>query len=157
TAKLSAVLRQISTMPEVAAVTSPYEPHGTAQISRDGRTAYATVNFTKQSALLAKADITRVINAAEAARAPSLDIQLGGQAIRSTEQRSMGFTSAIGVLAAAVVLFIAFGSLLAMLLPLAAAIAGVGGGLMLITPLSHAMGIVNFAPTLATLIGLGVG
>jgi RND superfamily putative drug exporter len=160
--KLSAVLRQISTMPEVAAVTSPYGPHGAAQngaaqISRDGRIAYATVNFTKQAGSLATADITRVINAAEAARAPGLDVQLGGQAIGSTEQPSLGITATIGVLAAALVLFIAFGSLLAMLLPLAAAIAGVGGGLMLITPLSHAMSVVNFAPDLGALIGLGVG
>jgi putative drug exporter of the RND superfamily len=161
-AKLSAVLRQISVMPEVTAVASPYGPpsaghNGAAQISRDGRTAYATVNFTKQDTLLATADITRVINAAEAARAPGLDVQLGGQAISRVSQPSIGITSAIGVLAAAVVLFIAFGSLLAMLLPLAAAVAGVGGGMMLIAPLTHAVSIIDFAPKLATLIGLGVG
>jgi putative drug exporter of the RND superfamily len=155
--RLSTVLRQISTMPEVAAVTSPYGPRGAAQISRDGRIAYATVNFTKQGSSLAKADITRVINAAEAARVPGLDVQLGGQAIGSTEQPPLGITATIGVLAAAVVLFIAFGSLLPMLLPLAAAIAGVGGGMMLITPLSHAMSVVYFAPDLGALIGLGVG
>jgi RND superfamily putative drug exporter len=155
--RLSTVLRQISTMPEVAAVTSPYGPRGAAQISRDGRIAYATVNFTKQGSSLAKADITRVISAAEAARVPGLDVQLGGQAIGSTEQPPLGITATIGVLAAAVVLFIAFGSLLPMLLPLAAAIAGVGGGMMLITPLSHAMSVVYFAPDLGALIGLGVG
>ncbi|MBV9447977.1 MAG: MMPL family transporter [Streptosporangiaceae bacterium] len=157
TAKLSAVLRQISAMPEVAAVTSPYGSHGAAQISHDGRIAYATVNFTKQAGLLASADIKRVVNAAEAVRAPGLDVQLGGAAIENTEQPSLGITAMIGVLAAAVVLFLAFGSLLAMLLPLAAAIAGVGGGLMLIAPLSHAMSVVNIAPDLGALIGLGVG
>src|SRR5580704_16099307 len=62
--KLSAVLRHISTMPEVATVTSPYGPNraaqnGAAQVSRDGRIAYATVNFTKQASSLATADITR--------------------------------------------------------------------------------------------------
>ncbi len=118
---------------------SPYGPRGAAQISRDGRIAYAVVNFTRQSNDIAKADITRVINAAEAARAPGLDVQLGGDAIRRTEQSSLGVSSAVGVLAAAVVLFIAFGSLLAMLLPLVTAIAGVGGGLMAIAPLTHAM------------------
>ena len=61
------------------------------------------------------------------------------------------------MLAAAVVLFIAFGSLLAMLLPLITAIAGVGGGLLAITPLTHAMNVVDFAPILGALIGLGVG
>ena len=47
------------------------------------------------------------------------------------------------MLAAAVVLFIAFGSLLAMLLPLVTAIAGAGGGLMAIAPLTHAMNVVH--------------
>ena len=155
--RMSGILEQIAAMPEVAAVVSPYGPHGAAQVSRDGRTAYATVNFAKQANNLAKADITRVIDAAEAARAPGLNVQLGGQAIEQTEQTPLGVSSTVGVLAAAVVLFIAFGSLLAMLLPIVTAIAGVGGGLMAITPLTHAMNVVDFAPILGALIGLGVG
>src|SRR5213078_2843843 len=155
--RINNVLRQVATMPEVAAVVSPYGPHGAAQISRDGRTAYATVDFAKQANNLAKADITRVIEAAKAARAPGLNVQLGGQAIEQTEQTSLGISSTVGVLAAAVVLFIAFGSLLAMLLPIVTAIAGVGGGLMAIAPLTHTMNVVDFAPILGALIGLGVG
>jgi RND superfamily putative drug exporter len=155
--RMSNVLKQIATMPEAAAVISPYGPHGAAQISRDGRTAYATVDFAKQANNLARADINRVIDAAEAARAPGLNVQIGGQAIEQTEQTSLGVSTTVGVLAAAVVLFIAFGSLLAMLLPIVTAIAGVGGGLMAITPLTHAMNVVDFAPILGALIGLGVG
>jgi putative drug exporter of the RND superfamily len=157
TARMSGALKQIATMPEVAAVISPYGPHGAAQISRDGRTAYATVDFSKQANNLAKADITRVIDTAEAARAPGLNVQLGGQAIEQTDQTPLGISSAVGVMAAAVVLFIAFGSLLAMLLPIVTAIAGVGGGLMAIAPLTHTINVVDFAPILGALIGLGVG
>ena len=157
TTRMSRALKQIATMPEIAAVVSPYGPHGAAQISRDGRTAYATVNFTKQANNLGKADITRVIDAAKAARAPGLNVQIGGQAIEQTEQTSLGVSSTVGVLAAAVVLFIAFGSLLAMLLPIVTAIAGVGGGLMAIAPLTHTINVVDFAPILGALIGLGVG
>ena len=157
TTRINNVLKQIATMPEVAAVVSPYGPHGAAQISRDGRTAYATVDFAKQANNLARADITRVTDAAKAARAPGLNVQIGGQAIEQAEQTSLGVSSAVGVLAAAVVLFIAFGSLLAMLLPIVTAIAGVGGGLMAIAPLTHAINVVDFAPILGALIGLGVG
>ena len=156
-ARMTAMLRQVATMPEVAAVVGPYGPRGAAQVSRDGRTAYATVDFARQASALAKADVTRVIDAAKAVRAPGLDVQLGGQAIETTEQAPLSTSSTVGVLAAAVVLFIAFGSLLAMLLPLVTAIAGVGGGLMAITPLTHAMNVVDFAPILGALIGLGVG
>ena len=156
-ARMTGVLNRIATMPEVAAVVSPYGPHGGAQISRDGRIAYATVDFAKQDGSLNKADVNRVVEVAEAAREPGLNVQLDGQAIGRTEQSSLGISSMIGVLAAAVVLFIAFGSLLAMLLPIVTAIAGVGGGLMAIAPLTHAINVVDFAPILGTLIGLGVG
>jgi putative drug exporter of the RND superfamily len=157
TARMSAMLKDVAGMPEVAMVSSPYGPHGARQISGDGRTAYATVDFTKQANDLTKADVTRVIDAAEATRQPGLDVQLGGQAIETSEQSSLSSSSAIGVLAAAVVLFIAFGSLLAMLLPLLTAIAGVVGGLMAVTLLTHVMNVVDFAPILGALIGLGVG
>jgi RND superfamily putative drug exporter len=154
---MSGMLSHVARMPEVAGVVSPYGPRGAAQISRDGRTAYAMVDFTKQASDLAKADITRVIDAAEAAREPGLDVQLGGQAVESTEQVPLSASAAVGVLAAAVVLFLAFGSLLGMLLPLVTAIAGVGGGLMATALLTHAMNVVDFAPILGALIGLGVG
>jgi RND superfamily putative drug exporter len=157
TARMSAMLKDVAGMPEVASVASPYGPHGARQISADGRIAYATVDFTEQASDLQKADITRVISAAEATREPGLNVQLGGQAIESSQQTSLGSSSTIGVLAAAVVLFIAFGSLLAMTLPLLTAIAGVVGGLMAIAPLTHAVNVVDFAPILGALIGLGVG
>jgi len=154
---MSAMLSNLAKMPEVAAVASPYGPHGAAQTSRDGRIAYATVDFTKQDGSLNQADVNRVVGAAKAAREPGLNVQLGGQAIARTEQAPLGITSLIGVLAAAVVLFLAFGSLLALLLPIVTALAGVLGGLMAITPLTHAINVVDFAPILGTLIGLGVG
>jgi len=156
-ARMTSALNRIATMPEVAAVVSPYGPHGAGQISRDSRIAYATVNFTRQADSLANADITRVINAAEAARSPGLNVQVGGDAIQNAEQPPLGFSAVVGLLAAAVVLFIAFGSLLAMLLPIVTAIAGVVSGLMAIAPLTHTMSVVAFAPILGALIGLGVG
>jgi RND superfamily putative drug exporter len=153
--RMSAALTRIATFPEVASVISPYGPAGTAQISQNDRTAYAVVNFTKQSGDLARADVDRVIDAAQAAREPGLDVQLGGQAIEKFPPLSLG--TVVGVAAAAIVLFIAFGSLLATLLPLITALAGVAGGLMAIAPLTHSMSVVTIAPIIATLIGLGVG
>jgi len=156
-ARMAGVLRRVATMPEVAAVASPYGPRGAAQVSRDGRIAYATVQFTGQADTLVKADVTRVINTAEAARAPGLEVQLGGPAIGSAQQTSVRVISAVGVLAAAVVLVIALGSMLGMLLPIITAIAGAGGGLMAIALLTHTMNVTSIAPILGALIGLGVG
>ena len=167
-ARISGMLALVARAPEVAAVTSPYAPPpgsrgggsgsgGQAAISRDGRTAFAAVNFTKRAGNLDKADITRVIAIAQGARAPGLAVELGGDAIQQSEQQPLSGASAIGIAAAAVILFIAFGSLFAMALPIVTAIAGVGSGLLLIAPLSHAVTMVDFAPILGALIGLGVG
>jgi RND superfamily putative drug exporter len=155
--RMSAMLARVSRLPEVASVTSPYLPGGKVQVSPDGRTAYATVNFTKAADDLEKADISRVVAVAAAAREPGLAVELGGKAIADTEQAPLSSASAIGIGAAAVILLIAFGSLLAMALPIVTAVAGVGSGLMLIAPLSHLMSVNGIAPILSALIGLGVG
>jgi RND superfamily putative drug exporter len=157
--RMTAVLTRIATFPKVASVSSPYGPGGAAQISRDGRTGYAVVTFTQQSDVLPHADAIRVIDAAQAAREPGLDVQLGGQAIEGIVQAQapVSVGTVVGVLAAAIVLFIALGSLLATLLPLITALAGVIVGLMAIAPLTHSMSIVEIAPILVALIGLGVG
>jgi RND superfamily putative drug exporter len=155
--RMSAMLARVEHVPEVASVVSPYLPGGKVQISRDGRTAYATVNFTQDADNVSKADINRVISVATAAREPGLAVELGGRAISNTEEAPVSSASAIGVAAAAVILLIAFGSLFAMALPIVTAVAGVGSGLMLMTPLSHLMSVSGIAPILGALIGLGVG
>src|SRR5215475_8622883 len=155
--RMSAMLARVSHLPEVASVTSPYLPGGKIQVSRDGRTAYATVNFTRAADNLDNADVNRVVAVATAAREPGLTVELGGKAISNTEQPPLSSASAIGIGAAAVILFIAFGSLFATALPIVTAVAGVGSGLMLMAPLSHLMSVNGIAPILGALIGLGVG
>ncbi|GLY78424.1 MMPL family transporter [Actinoallomurus iriomotensis] len=155
--RMSAMLARVSHLPEVASVASPYSPGGKVQVSADGRTAYATVNFTKAADDLDHADIKRVIATATAAHEPGLAVELGGKAISNTEQAPPSTMSAIGIGAAAVILLIAFGSLLAMALPIVTAVVGVSMGLMLMAPLSHLMSVNGIAPILGALIGLGVG
>ncbi|WOX15412.1 MMPL family transporter [Streptomyces sp. N50] len=155
--RMTGTLDKISKLSEVSDVTSPYDPQGAAQISKDGRTAYAQVNFAKVQQDLDKSDIQRVIDTAEAARTDGLQVELGGQAIQSTEQTPPATSELVGVVAAAVVLFLAFGSLFAMLLPILTAVAGVGTAILATGLLSHATTIGEIAPTLSALIGLGVG
>src|SRR5215471_339183 len=155
--RMSAMLARVSHLPEVASVASPYLPGGKVQVSPDGRTAYATVNFTKMADNLNNADINRVIATATAAREPGLAVELEGKAISNTEQAPLSSASAIGIGAAAVILLLAFGSLFAMALPIVTAVAGVGSGLMLLAPLSHLITVNGIVPILGALIGLGVG
>ena len=156
-ARITAMLGKVAAAPSVASVISPYSAAGAGQVSRSGQIAYATVVFDAQAATLPVADVNHVISIAEAARAPGLQVELGGQAVETALRPSIGISAVIGLAAAAVVLFIAFGSLLAMLLPLIIAIAALVSGLMTVGLLSHAVSIPSIGPTVATLIGLGVG
>ena len=156
-AEITGMLGKVAHAPAVTAVVSPYSARGAAQVSRSGQIAYATVVFDAQQASLPVPDVTRVVHLAEAARAPGVQVDIGGPAVENALRPSVGISAAVGVLAAAVVLFIAFGSLLAMLLPLAIAIAALVCGLMTTGLVSHAVSIPSAGPTLGILIGLGVG
>ena len=156
-ARITDMLGKIDAAPAVASVISPYSARGAAQVSRSGTVAYATVVFDAQAENLPAPDVTRVIHLAEAARAPGLQVDLGGSAVGNAVRPSVGISAAVGVVAAAVVLFIAFGSLLAMALPLIIAIAALISALMAVGLISHAVTIPSACPTLGILIGLGVG
>jgi RND superfamily putative drug exporter len=138
-------------------LTSPYDPAGAAQISKDGRTAYATITFDKQANLLDKADIQRVIDLAESARGGDLQVALGGNAIRQVNEVSTSASELVGIIAAAVVLLLAFGSVLSMLLPLITAVLSLAAATLLIGLVSNGLTLASIAPTIAALIGLGVG
>ncbi|MCF3133457.1 MMPL family transporter [Streptomyces olivochromogenes] len=150
-------LEEIADLPGVASVTSPYAAHGRDRISEDGRTAYATVTFDEPAEDIDKSEARRVVRAAESARTDGLDVELGGSAIGLTESPSGHVAELVGVVVAAVVLFLAFGSLAASLLPIVTALLSVGTAYAAIGLLGHAMTVADFAPMLGLLIGLGVG
>ncbi|MCW2860571.1 MAG: hypothetical protein JWP48_2279, partial [Actinoallomurus sp.] len=155
--RMTPVLDKIAKSPSVTSVTSPYDPRGTRQISKDGRTAYAQISFGQLANKLPKADVQRVADTAEQGRTAGLRVELGGNPISQIERTPPSSSEAVGVLAAAVVLFIAFGSLFAMLLPILTAIAGVGTGLLTVGLLTHVLDVGQIGPILGALIGLGVG
>ncbi|MET9828366.1 MMPL family transporter [Streptomyces sp. NPDC006385] len=154
---MTRTLDTIADLPGVAAVGSPYDKQGAAQISADGRTAYATVTFDTGAENLDKGEAQAVVSTAEAAEADGLRVELGGSAVGLTESPGGHLAEVVGVAVAAVVLFLAFGSLAASLLPIATALIGVGTAYAGIALLGHAMTVADFAPMLGMLIGLGVG
>src|SRR6266511_3135056 len=150
------LLGRIARLPHVAGVVSPYAA-GANAVSSDGRIGFATVEFDQRANELPKAAIERVIDRAEAVRSPTLQVELGGQAIKQAEQTSLGFATGVGLLAAVVVLLLSFGSLLAMGLPILTALFGLGAGLGVIGLGSQLVDMVDFSSELALMIGLGVG
>jgi RND superfamily putative drug exporter len=155
--RVASMLTDVAALPSVASVQSMYTPAGAAQISPDRTTAYATVTFDTQGDRVPVADTTRVIHTAQAAADANVQVELGGVAVTDATGTSTPSTEYIGILAAGVILFIAFGSLLGMLVPLLVAIAGVGTGMIIIGLFSQVTTIGTIAPTVAALIGLGVG
>ncbi|MFJ8051958.1 MMPL family transporter [Streptomyces luteogriseus] len=154
---MSRTLDRIENLPGVASVTSPYDGPGTGRVSEDGRTAYASVTFDDQAEDIAKGEAQAVVDTAKSAETDGLQVELGGSAVALTESSGGHLAEIVGVIVAAVVLFLAFGSLAASLLPIATALVGVGTAYAGIVLLGHAMTVADFAPMLGMLIGLGVG
>lgn len=154
--RVQPALDRIAAMPGVGAVNGPYQK-GAAQISEDGTIAYAQVTFVQRANEIPKDLVQDVVDTARGASRSGLDVEMGGQAVQRVQEPPTGLAEMVGLVAAAVVLFLAFGSLFATLLPLAVAVFGVGTGLFSTQLLSHATDIPDLAPLLASLIGLGVG
>ncbi|MFC7919563.1 MMPL family transporter [Streptomyces cinereoruber] len=154
--RMSGVLREVAELPGVAAVTSPYGD-GAGRISEDGRTAYATVTFAEQADDVPEGQAKAVVDTARAAATDDLRVELGGTVVALTEAPGGHVAEAVGVAVAAVVLFLAFGSLAASALPIATALVSVGIAYSGIVLLGHVMTVADFAPMLGMLVGLGVG
>jgi RND superfamily putative drug exporter len=152
---INAMLAKVSKLPEVAVVASPFTD--ALQMSKNGKIAYATVNFFKQAQYLKKSDVQAVVNEAETLRSSSLQVNFGGGAFGNLTAPTGSPDEGVGLIATAVVLFLAFGSLFAMLLPLGVALFAIGIATGATTLLSHGLSIAQFAPILGSLIGLGVG
>ncbi|BBA99663.1 putative integral membrane export protein [Actinacidiphila reveromycinica] len=155
--RITPMLARVAHQKDVGAVAGPYDAAGAAQISKDGRTAYATVTYTKLGGELSNAQAQSLIDTAHAARAPGLRVEVGGAKPAQAEQPLPELAEGIGIAAAGVVLFFALGSLFGMLLPIITALFGIGIASSAIILLSHGMDVADFAPELATLVGLGVG
>ncbi|MEV2217218.1 MMPL family transporter [Streptomyces sp. NPDC050997] len=154
---MARTLDRIEALPGVASVFGPYDSQGGGRISADGHTAYATVTFDDPAENIDASEARAVVRAAEDAESGGLRVELGGSAIQSTESSGGHLAEVVGVVVAAVVLFLAFGSLAASLLPIATALVSVDAAYAGIVLLGHVMSVADFAPMLGMLIGLGVG
>ncbi|MFI9731016.1 MMPL family transporter [Streptomyces sp. NPDC052092] len=154
---MTRTLDRIEDLPGVASVSTPYDDTGAGQISQDGRTAYATVTFEHQTKDMSPGQAGAVVKEAKAAETDGLSVDLGGSAVELSEPSGGHMAEIVGVAVAAVVLFLAFGSLAASLLPIATALVSVGTAYAGIVLLGHLMTVADFAPMLGLLIGLGVG
>lgn len=166
--RMTRALDEVERLPGVASVDGPYGTAGgdrnaadagagAQRISEDGHTAYASVAFDTPVDDLAAEQVKAVVDTARSASGDGVTVALGGAGIGLTEAPRAQLAEVIGLAAAAVVLFLAFGSLAATFLPIITAIVAVGTASAGISLLGHVMTVADFAPMLGMLIGLGVG
>ena len=155
--RVTQALAPFGTAPHVTGVAGPYTTPG--HLAPNGHIGYATIQFDVSGAHISNAEATALIHDAAAAsgHGSGLMFSLGGDVVDQAETPYGGPSNGVGVGAAAVVLLIAFGSLLAMGLPIATALMGIGSGLALIALLGHVFPAPGFSAIVAAMIGLGVG
>ncbi|MBV9411096.1 MAG: MMPL family transporter, partial [Acidimicrobiia bacterium] len=155
-ARVDDMLAKVSALPHVGNVVSPYVPAGKNQVSPDHTVAFATVTFDQQAQNLPQSLAKTFVDTAKTASDAGVQVAVSGQLASRAERQGPGGTG-FGILAAAVVLFLVFGSLLAMALPLIAALVSLGIAVSVVALLSHGLKLPQFSDQLILLIGLGVG
>ncbi len=142
----------------VTSVINPLTPEGASALSKDQSTGYMTVGLKVNPGTLSQSQAQTIINAAaNPAQKAGLEVQTGGQLGLKVSKPSTESSELIGIIAALFILAFVFGTLTAMVLPILTAIFALATTLSIVRMLGHALTVPTVSPTLATMIGLGVG
>ena len=153
-AAVDAAVGRIAATEHVTAVASPFTA-GT--VSPDGRIGYAEITFDEEATAIGTGPFKAIAGALEPARQAGLTAELGGDAAYINAETSTSGAEAAGIVAALIVLLVAFGTVVAALVPIVLALLVVAAGAGAIALLANAMDVSSVAPVIAAMIGLGVG
>ncbi len=153
-ARIEKLLAEVKQAPGVTGIESPFD--APSYISKDGTIARAVVQFDKQADDIPVSQLGTIVKAADAAAGDGLRIETGGYALFAYEQPAFG-SEGLGILAAILILFFAFGSLFAVGLPIVAALFGIGMGAGIVALLARFVGFPDFTTQFMAMIGIGVG
>jgi RND superfamily putative drug exporter len=154
---IAASVAALEKIPHVTTVSDPYGPLGRAFTSKSGQIAVVTAQYDTQAQNLSKDAFKQLEQATAPATSAGVHLAYGGAVVDYADQPPQGNADLIGLLAAVVILLFAFGSVVAMGLPILTALFGLGVGIAIIDIIASVTEIGSIAPTLATMIGLGVG
>ncbi len=148
---------QLRPLANVASVRSPLAPGGRQQLSADDRTGFVVVQFNAVAADLPDASVSRVVAVARSFARPGLQVAVGGSPVENVVTAAPGSSEGFGITAAIIIMLLAFGSVVAMGLPILTALVGVGLGFGVVDAASNLLTVPTFGPELMAMIGLGVG
>ena len=143
--------------PDVRSATSPLSSDGKAYLAKQSGIGYIALNLKPSPSELSLDDANRLVALADPARNAGLEVGFGGYLGQKVSKPDTHSSEVIGLGMAVIVLLFTFGTVVAMGLPIFTALIGLVCGLSFITLLSHVAIVPTVAPTLATMIGLGVG
>ncbi len=149
------LLATLEQLPDVAAVRSPYESANA--VSSDGTTATITVEYGEQAFDIDRSSVDALLDVRKEYSRDGLQVEAGGEVSRAAEREPPGSSELIGLAAAVVILLIAFGSVVAMGLPVVTALIALIAGFMLIGVGARFFNLPQFTPQFAAMIGIGVG
>ncbi|MGI8714220.1 MAG: MMPL family transporter [Solirubrobacteraceae bacterium] len=158
-AQAAKVFAAVAKVPHVSAVISPYTPLTSKQIAPGGQVAFANVQFdnaANRNKITAPA-AQHFVKTITSGSSGGVQFQVEGNIAQAGNPTNQSSSLFFGFIAAAIVLFIAFGSFTAMFLPLVTAGVSLGSAIAVVGLLSHLIDIATFSNELALLIGLGVG
>jgi putative drug exporter of the RND superfamily len=156
-AQAEQLLSRIAKVPHVASISSPLQPAAKSQLSPSRQIAFANVTFDEQANKVSASDAKAFVDKVTSASGNGVEFEVEGQIARAGNASNAGTGLTFGFIAAAIVLFLVFGSLLATALPLVTAGLSLGTGVGVVGLLSHVFDMASFSSELALLIGLGVG
>jgi RND superfamily putative drug exporter len=150
-------LKALSEQPDVEGVSDPYA-EGSTTISQDAKTAYSTMVPSRALGDMTVEEGQEILDtASKPAEGSGVQVEAGGQLGSKISKPEAHTSELIGIAAAMVILLLVFGTVTAMVLPIAVAIFGLIVGLSIVSLFGHVVSVPDVAPTVATMIGLGVG
>ncbi len=155
-AAINQATANVAKLAHVTAATSPFASSKSGAVSKDAAIAYSSVTWKVNPDSLGTDYLNKLNKAVKPARNAGLTVDYGGNAGNIGQQTSDRTSEAIGLACALVLLLFMFGSVIAAAMPLVSALCSVGAGLALLGILASAVTFPTTAPTIATLLGLGV-
>src|SRR6478736_347201 len=154
-ARIDQLVADVSQLPQVVGVSSPYDTQGA--ISKNGQFAYMQIQYETTADEVDKKSVDALLETVDAAGGDGLQVEVGGQVVSAQEQAFGGTSELIGVGAAIIILLIAFGSIVAMGVPIVTALLGVVIGIMLTILAANFWDMSTFTTSFLAMIGIGVG
>ena len=154
-AEFESLRRELQELPQVVSVSSPYENPG--HISPDGTIALIDVQYSEPASQLDRSVVTALVDLQEEASDPGFQVEVGGAPLRRVEMEPPGTSEIVGLAAAILILLVAFGSVVAMGLPIGTALIALSSGFFLIGIGAASVDLPGFTPQFSAMIGIGVG